>query len=135
VKTISIKDFPNQADLVYPPLSQKFTEALRNKYISQTRLQMVETNADLELEGEIISYGVTDISVTIDGFASKTRLSVSIRVRYTNNKKPSDDLEQTFSSYREYENTYSLDQVEEQLATQMINDLTDEIFNATLGNW
>ena len=28
VKTITIKDFPNQAPLVYPPLSQKFTEAL-----------------------------------------------------------------------------------------------------------
>ncbi len=135
VQTIAIRNFPNQADLVYPTLAQTFTDELRNKYISQTRLRMVDTGADLELEGEIIGYETTELAVTADARASQTRLTITVRVRYINNKKPSDDLEQNFSGYREYDNRQSLDQVQDELIRLIVNDLTDEIFNATLGNW
>ena len=70
VKTITIKDFPNQAPLVYPPLSQKFTEALKDIYIRQTRLQLVGSNGDLDLEGEITGYDLTPMAVKEDAYAS-----------------------------------------------------------------
>lgn len=134
-KTISIRDFPNHARLVYGPLAQKFTEELKNKFITQTRLQMVETDADLELEGEITGYETTELAVKGDGFASQTRLTMTVKVRYVNNKNPHEDLEQTFSAYQEYDNRETLDAVQDRLIEDMIKDLTDEIFNATLGNW
>ena len=77
VKTITIKDFPNQAPLVYPQLSQEFTEALKDIYIRQTRLQLVNDNGDLELEGEITGYQLTPMAVKEDAWSSQTKLTIT----------------------------------------------------------
>jgi len=135
VKTISIQDFPNHAQLVVPTLSATFSDALRNKYIRQTRLRIVDNNADLELEGEITGYDVKGLAVREDAFASMTELSITVKVRYTNNKKPSDDLQQSFTSSQPFSNTSTLDQVQDELITKIVDDLIDKIYNATLGNW
>ncbi len=135
VKTISIKDFPNQATLVYPTLSATFSDALRNKYTRQTRLKTVENNADLEIEGEITGYDVRGMAVKENAYASMTELSITVKVRYTNNKKPDEDLEQSFTSSRPFSNTSTLEQVQDQLIPEIVDDLVDQIYNATLGNW
>ena len=135
VKTISIQDFPNQARLVYPTLSATFSDALRNKYVRQTRLKIVDNNADLELEGEITAYDVKGLAVKDNAYASMTELSITVKVRYANNKKPSDDLEQSFTSSRPFPNTQALDQVQDQLIPEIVDDLIDQIYNTTLGNW
>ncbi len=135
IKTISIQDFPNHARLVYPTLSATFSDALRNKYIRQTRLKIVDNNADLELEGEITGYEVKGLAVKENSYASMTELSVTVKVRYTNNKRPTDDLEQSFTSSKPFSNDQTLDQVQDQLIPEIIEDLVDQIYNATLGNW
>jgi len=135
VKTISVQDFPNYATLVYPTLSATFSDALRNKFIRQTRLRMVNNNADLEIEGEITQYGMKGLAVKEDAFASMTELSVTVKVRYTNNKRPSDNLEQSFTSSQPFSNTLTIDQVQDELITKIVDDLVDQIFNATLGSW
>ena len=135
VKTISIQDFPNHAKLIYPTLSSSFSDALRNKYIRQTRLKIVNDNADLELEGEITAYDVKGLAVKADAYASMTELSISIKIRYVNNKKQGDDLDQSFTSSRPFSNTQTLDQVQDQLIPEIIEDLIDQIYNATLGKW
>ena len=84
VKTISIKDFPNQAPLVYPPLSQQFTEGVKDIYVRQTRLSLVRDNGDLQLEGEITGYDLTPMAVKEDAYSSKTKLTITVKVRYTN---------------------------------------------------
>ena len=134
-KTISIQDFPNYADLVYPTLSQTFTQGLRNRFINQTRLQMVDVNADLEIEGEITGYRTDDMAVKADALASETKLTMTVKVRYMNNKKQGEDLEQDFTAYRSYPANQLLDAVQDRLITELVEDLTDQIFNATLGNW
>ena len=136
IKTISIQDFPNYATLVNPVLSAQFSDALRNKYIRQTRLKIVESSADLELEGEITGYNIKGMAVKEDAFASMTELSVTVKIRYVNNKRPSDDIkDQSFTASKPFSNTETLDQVEDQLVTEIIDDLVDQIYNATLGNW
>ena len=135
VKTISIQDFPNHASLVHPTLSSTFSDALRNKYIRQTRLKITDNNADLELEGEITGYEVKGLAVKADAYASMTELSITVKVRYVNNKKQGDDLNQSFTSSRPFSNTQTLDQVQDQLIPEIIEDLIDQIYNATLGNW
>ena len=84
-KTILISEFPNQAPLVYPPLEQRFNEELKDLFTRSTRLEFVRQNADLEMEGEIVGYELTPLAVQEDSFASETRLTLTVRMRYRNN--------------------------------------------------
>ena len=130
-----IQDFPNQAPLVYPQLSQLFTEGLKDIYVRQTRLEMVNNNGDLELEGEITGYDLSNTAVKEDAYASLTKLTVTVRVRYSNRVNPDEDFEQSFSAYREFDANTMLEQVQEELCTEIIEELVDQIYNATVANW
>jgi hypothetical protein len=135
IKSITIRDFPNQASLVYPPLAQSFTEGLKDKYIRQTRLQIVPDNGDLFLEGEITGYQFTQLAVKEDAYASETQLTITIRVRYRNQVNPSEDFEQSFSANRQFDNSRMPQDVQDELCTEIIEELADQIYNATVANW
>ncbi|MDR2469690.1 MAG: LPS assembly lipoprotein LptE [Tannerella sp.] len=135
VKSISIRDFPNMASLVYPPLAQRFTEELKDKYTRQTRLQVLRENGTLDLEGEITGYDLAPQAVREDAYASMTRLTVTVRVRYANKVNEEEDFEQNFSSYREFSNSNTIDQVQDELCAEIIKELVDLIYNATVANW
>jgi hypothetical protein len=135
VTSISIKDFPNMSPLVYAPLSQKFTEALKDKYTRQTKLQLLREGGDLDLEGEITNYTLTPQAVKEDAYASQTRLTITVRVRYTNRTNPDEDFEQTFSAYQEFGNENTIDMVQEQLCELIISEIVDQIYNGTVANW
>lgn len=135
VKTISIKDFPNQAPLVYPPLSQQFTEGVKDIYVRQTRLSLVRDNGDLQLEGEITGYDLTPMAVKEDAYSSKTKLTITVKVRYTNRTNADEDFEQSFSAYREFDSNAMLQDVQDQLCSEIIEELADQIYNSTVANW
>ena len=134
-KTIHIADFPNRAPLVYSSLSQILEQNLRDRFIEQTRLTPVDNNADIEISGEITQYGIQGMAVKEDAFSSQTRLTIAIRVQYTNNKEPNQDIDQTFTSFREYDSDVGLDAVEDKLCRQICEELVDMIYNATVANW
>ena len=135
MKTISIKDFPNQAPLVYPPLSQQFTEGVKDIYVRQTRLSLVRDNGDLQLEGEITGYDLTPMAVKEDAYSSKTKLTITVKVRYTNRTNADEDFEQSFSAYREFDSNVMLQDVQDQLCSEIIEELADQIYNSTVANW
>lgn len=135
VKTITIQDFPNRAALVYPPLAYAFDQALRNRFIEQTRLVSVPNNGDIQIEGEITGYNIQGTAVREDAFASQTRLTITVRVVYTNNKEQDSDVDQVFSSFREYPSDRQLEDVQDGLIDEMVRELVDMIYNATVGNW
>ena len=135
VKTISIKDFPNQAPLVYPPLSQQFTEGVKDIYVRQTSLSLVRDNGDLQLEGEITGYDLTPMAVKEDAYSSKTKLTITVKVRYTNRTNADEDFEQSFSAYREFDSNVMLQDVQDQLCSEIIEELADQIYNSTVANW
>ncbi len=134
-KTISVANFPIKATLVYPPLEELFTNELKNSYTRQTRLQMVNSGGDLQLEGEITNYDLTPQAVTQDAYASQTRLTISVRVRFTNTKDPQYDFDQSFSGYKDFPSTQMLTDVQDELIKQITDELVDQIFNATVANW
>lgn len=135
-KTISISQFPIRAALVYPPLQQTFENQLTDMIARQTRLRVMDSgNTDLRLEGEITGYTLSPQAVNEDAYASQTRLTITVRVKYINNKKDGEDLDQTFSAYRDFSSTEMLTDVQDELCTQISKELSDLIFNATLGNW
>lgn len=135
-KTITIKDFPIRATLVYPPLGPAFNEALKDIFTRQTRLSLVKNDGDLLLEGEITGYDLSPQAVTADAYASQTRLTISVKVRYTNTKDPQFDIEdQTFRAYRDFNSNLMLTQVQDELIKEIVAELADLIFNATVANW
>lgn len=135
-KTISVGNFPIRAALVYAPLQQTFETELLDYIARNTRLQVVDNPAsDLRLEGEITGYNLTPQAVTEDAYASKTRLTITVRVKYTDTRKEGNDIDQSFSAYRDFDATELLIDVQEQLCQEISKELIDLIFNATLGNW
>ena len=134
-KTITVAEFPIRATLVYPPLGPAFNEALKDVYTRQTRLSLVKSGGDLLVEGEITGYDLSPQAVTEDAYASQTRLTISVKVRYTNSKDPQFDLDQTFSAYRDFSSNQMLNQVQDGLIKEIVAELADLIFNATVANW
>lgn len=135
-RTISIGNFPIRAAMVYPPLQTTFENALTDYVQRNTRLQVMDSgNTDLQIEGEITGYALSPQAVGTDGWASQTRLTITVRVRYTDNRDDSKDMDQTFSAYRDFDASQMLTDVQDELCTQISDELVELIFNATLGNW
>lgn len=135
-KTISISQFPIRSALVYPPLQQTFENQITDMITRQTRLRVVDSNnSDLRLEGEITGYSLSPQAVNEDAYASQTRLTITVRVKYIDNKKEGQDIDQTFSAYRDFSSNELLTDVQDELCTQISKELADLIFNATIGNW
>lgn len=134
-KTIDIRDFPIRAALVYPPLQQIFENKLLDNVSRQTRLREVDGNADLIMEGEITGYSLSPQAVGTDAYATETRLTITVRVKYTDNQNSANSFDQTFSAYRQFSADLMLTDVQEDLCNQISEELVDLIFNASLGNW
>lgn len=136
-RSISIENFPIRAALVYPPLQVTFENALVDYIERNTRLQTSVGNskADLQLEGEITGYALSPVSVGSDAYATQTRLTITVRVRYIDNRVEGKDIDQTFSAYRNFDANEMLTDVQDQLCDEISKELVELIFNATLGNW
>lgn len=134
-KTIQIGSFPIRAALVYPQLQQTFETELSDYITRNTRLKSVDSGADLQIEGEFTGYSLSPQAVTEDAYASKTRLTVTVRVKYIDNKNEKNNIDQSFSSYRDFDSSEMLTDVQDELCQQIAKELVDLIFNATLGNW
>ena len=135
-KTVDIGSFPIRAALVYPPLQQTFENELLNYVNRNTRLQVVDSNnADLRLEGEITGYSLSPQSVGTDAYATETRLTITVRVKYTDTKNPANSIDQSFSAYRQFDASLMLTDVQDDLCQQISEEIVNLIFNATFGNW
>lgn len=134
-KTVAITTFQNNAALVNPTLSQTFTTALKDKIQGQTPLTIVSTNGDYELEGEIINYDIAPVAIQGNETAAMNRLTITVRVRFTNSFDEEQNFEQTFSRYADYSSTQSLSSVESTLVTEINDALSDDIFNKAFVNW
>jgi len=134
-KTITITDFPIRANYVWGPMASIFNNRLKDQFADHTRLTQVRRNGDLKIEGEITRYEQRNKSVSSEGYSAMTELSMTVNVRFTNNTDHKQDFEQQFSANASYETTQSLNSVQEELVTQMVRDIVDQIFNATVANW
>ena len=134
-KSISIDFFPNKATLIKPSLSQDLTDALRDKFVNQTSLELQEQDAELHLEGEIVYYRTNSVAIQGDETAALNRLTIKVKVRYTNTKNEDDSFEQLFTGFEEYDANLSFGSVEDQLIEIINKRLVQDIFNKALVNW
>ena len=134
-KTIQIADFPIRSSYVWAPMASIFNNELKDIFANNTRLIQVKNNGDLKIEGEITQYSQRNKSVTAEGTSAQAELSMTVNVTFTNNANHSEDFERQFTATLSFETTTSFTSVQEELVTQMVEDITDQIFNATVANW
>lgn len=134
-KTISIGFFTNKAKLVEPTLSPIFTDILRDRFTTQLNLDMVDRNGDLDLQGEITNYETKPVAIQGDQTAALNRLTITVKVRYTNKYEPDKDFEQTFTEFADYSSTQDFNTVKDELVQLISNALADDIFNKCVVNW
>ncbi len=136
VKTITINFFEYKALKVNPTLANSMTESLKDKFRKMTRLEQVDIDGDLEITGSITGYDVRAMAVTANEVAAQNRLTVTVKIDFTNRKYPEDDFQgKSFSSYADYDSTQSLDAVESTLCDEIIEKICEDVFNATVANW
>lgn len=134
-KTISIEDFPIKASLVYAPLAVTFNDELTNKYDTQTKLEQVKQDGDLQISGAITGYSLSPQAVKADAYAAQTRLTIKVKVKFVNKNNSSENFEKDFSAYRDFDATMLLTDVQDGLCEEMVKELVEQIFNATVANW
>lgn len=135
VRTVTIDYFDYKALKVNPTLSNDLTEALKDKFKKLTKLEAVEMDGDLELQGEVTGYEVRAAAVTANEVAAQNRLTVTVNLTFTNRKYPEDDFEKSFSAYSDYDSTHSLDAVEAALCEEIVEKLVEDMFNASVAQW
>ena len=135
VNTITIPYVEYKALRVNPSLSNDLTEALQEKFRKLTRLEQVDVDGDLELVCEVTGYEVSATAVTADEQAAQNRLTVTVKIEFSNKKYPEDDVSKTFSAYEDFDATLSLDAVESSLCETIIEKIVEDIFNATVAQW
>lgn len=137
IKTISFENFPNRsAGFVWGPMETMFNTALQDIYMQQTRLTQVKRGGDLQLSGEITNYDAVNKGISADGYSNMVELRMTVKVNFVNSANPMESFNgQQYSASREYESTQQLTSVQEELVTQMIKEIVDQIFNATVANW
>lgn len=134
-KSISIADFPNNAALVNPTLSSDISEGIRDIYTKQTRLQILRRSGDLELEGEITDYQLTPLAISADSYSAETKLTMTVRVRFTNNVTPEESFERTYSAFQTFDSSRLLTDVQDELCAIMIQEIAEDIYNDTVARW
>ena len=134
-KTIQIDNFPIRSAYVWAPMQAIFQNKLTDLYASQTKLRQVKKGGDLQLSGEITGFDQYNKSISAEGYSSQVQLKMTVNVRFTNNVNHDEDFERQFSATADYDSSLQLINVQEELVTQMVKDIAEQIFNATVANW
>ncbi len=135
LKTFSVQYFNNRAAIINPLLSQKFTESLKERIMSESRLVFVNGVGDVDFSGEITGYTIRPMAIKEDAVSAQSRLTVTIKVRYKNKVDPKKNWESSFSAYQDYASEKNITEVEGELTTLIIDQLTENIFNKAFSDW
>jgi hypothetical protein len=133
--SISIADFPNNAPMVNPNLSNALSEGIRDLYQRQTRLQILRKGGDLELEGEIVGYDLTQSAISTDSYASESRLTIRVNVHFTNNIYPEESFDKTYTAFQTFDASRLLTDVQDELCALIITEISESIYNDTVAKW
>lgn len=133
--SISIADFPNNAAMVNPQLSNALSEGIRDLYQRQTRLQILRKGGDLELEGEIVGYDLSQSAISTTSYASESRLTVRVNVHFTNNIYPEESFDKTYTAFQTFDASRLLSDVQDELCALIITEIAESIYNDTVAKW
>jgi hypothetical protein len=135
VLTYTVQYFQNRAPIVQAQLSQVFTEALQDKIQNNTSLDLASDGGDVQFSGEITGYQTRPTAITGEETAARNRLTITVRVKYTNAMEPDLDYDSSFSRYEDYDASQNLTDVENTLIELIVEDLVEDIFNKAFVSW
>ena len=133
--TISIADFPNNAPMVNASLSNLLSETVRDLYQRQTRLQILRKGGDLEIEGAIIGYDLSQGAISVDSYASESKLTIRVQVHFTNNVNPEDSFDKVYSAWQTFDANRMLTDVQDELCSIIVTEIAESIYNDTVAKW
>ena len=134
-RTVSVELFEARSPLATPQSAQVFTETLRDLLLAQTPLKLAREEGDVQYSGAIVGYDVQPVSIQANETAALNRLTLTVKVTYVNTLEPKKNSESTFSRFADYESSQDLVSVEDNLVEQISEQLAQDIFDRTLGNW
>jgi hypothetical protein len=135
VKTVSIDYFQNYSTLVNPTLSSFFTEALKDRFITQTSLNLVKLDGDLQFSGQISSYTISPIAIQGNEVAAKNRLTITIKIKFENKKDNKYNFDRSFTQFDDFSSNMEFSSVESSLVKSITDKIIDEVFNSSVANW
>lgn len=135
VKTASVQLFQNRAPLINPLLSQTFTESMKDRITSESRLIINDEMGDVDFSGEITGYDLRPMAIQANAVSAETRMTISVRVRFRNFKNPQQNWESSFSAFSDFESSQNITAIEEQLVRDIVDQLTENIFNRAFSDW
>ncbi len=135
ITTYSVDYFPNRAAIVQAQLSQLFTDALMDKIQNNTSLNLSTDGGDVQFSGEITRYETRPTAITSQETAARNRLTIAVRVKYTNLVEPELDYDTSFSRFEDYDASQNLTDVENELIDLIVENLIEDIFNRAFVSW
>lgn len=142
VKTISIDNFYNDAGNGPPNMSQVFTEEIRDYYQANTNLALVQENGDLLLEGAITRYEFVPVAPRASGsndvadVAGLVRLNITVSASYVNTYNDEFNFEnKSFTFFADFSSDRDPSSVEDDLISEITEQIIFDIFTATVANW
>jgi hypothetical protein len=135
VKSASVQLFDNRAAYINPVLSQTLTEALKDRIINGSRLTWAKETGDVDFSGEITGYDTEPLAIQADAVSQETRLTVRINVRYENYRDPEKSWQSSFSAYRDFPSEQNITAIESELVDEIVEELTENIFNKAFADW
>jgi hypothetical protein len=135
-KTFQVNYFQNTAELVAPQIDRDFTLRLQDLIQNQTNLNRTPTDGDLLFEGEIVDYRFSPMTATAEITAAQTRLSITVKLRFSNKNKPAENFEKTFSHFDDFAGDQQATGAQLRTSVDKIFErITQDMFNETLAKW
>jgi hypothetical protein len=138
MKTVTVRFFENNAPLVVPNLSQQFTEDLKERIRTQSRLSITQNDGQAVFEGRITGYDIKPIAIQDNSapVAGANRLTITVSVKYTNELDPKQSFDESFSAFVDFTLAGQSLQSQEQSLIKRVNmQLSENIFNRAFAQW
>ncbi|AEI50738.1 LPS assembly lipoprotein LptE [Runella slithyformis] len=135
IKSVTVVNFTMATAGGPSNMALQFNEKMKEYYQRNTSLALLPSNGDLQLEGNISGYEVIPAAPTANDQAALNRLTITIQVKFTNNKDEEKNFDQSFSFFKDFPQNQTLSQVESRLIPQILDQLVQDIFNKTAGDW
>jgi len=134
-QTFSIKTFQSATPNSAPNYELRITESLKDLMLAQTRLDLSDKRGDLQYEGIVTGYVTSNAAVSGEEFTTNNRLTITVKVKYTNTFEREKNFEKAFSRFADYDASLDFNVVENDLINEINRQLTQDIFDASLGAW
>ncbi len=135
ITTFYVPLMENRVDNGPATLPITFTEKLKDKIRSQSRLRFQDTDPDLSFIGTVESFSVTSQAPTSDNTSALSRLTISIKIDFENSHDETKNWSQSFSYFQDFDGRTNLLDVQESLINTISNQIAEDIFNRAFGDW